>query len=215
VIDTRGSRQAILRAYNLFADFYGLWSALFEEKAIIHGLALARVLPGERILDVAAGPGKVMALLAKQAGEPGCTVGVDLSPRMLHVARRRSPKAALIQADARLLPFGEGVFDLVWSSYFLDLLPTAELTPLLREFRRVLRPGGRLLLVSLSQKSETPTLWERVYRITPSRLVPYLFGGCRPIQSAPFAQAAGFVEVERHVVSQVFDSEIVIARNPL
>ena len=215
MIEARGSRQAVLRAYDLFADFYGFWSALLEEKAIVRGLALAKVSLGERVLEVAVGPGTVLVRLRQQTGESGLTVGVDLAPRMLHGARGRGPQALLVQADARSLPFGGGAFDLVWSSYFLDLVPSAELTPLLREFRRVLRPGGRLLLVSLSQKGEAPTWWERFYRITPSWLVPYLFGGCRPIRSAPFAQAAGFTLIERQVVSQGFDSEVILGRNPL
>ena len=180
MIEARGSRHAVLRTYNLFADFYGFWSVLFEEKAITCGLALARVLPGERVLEVAVGPGTVLARLRQQTGKSGCAVGIDLAPRMLRVARRRAPQALLVRADARSLPFGEGAFDLVWSSFFLDLVPTAELTPLLQEFRRVLRLGGRLLLVSLSQKGKAPTWWERSYRLTPSWLVPYLFGGCRP-----------------------------------
>jgi hypothetical protein len=80
--------------------------------------------------------------------------------------------------------------------------------------KRVLRPGGRLLLVSLSNKVEAPGLWERLYRITPSWLVPYLFGGCRPIQFAPFAQAASFAQIEREVVSsRGLDSEIMLGRN--
>jgi ubiquinone/menaquinone biosynthesis C-methylase UbiE len=214
VIEARGSRRAVLRAYDLFADFYGFWSALFEEKAIMRGLALAQVSPGERVLEVASGPGTVIIQLKRRAGETGRTVGVDLAPRMLRVARRRDPQAFLVRADARSLPFGEGAFDLVWSSYFIDLVPTAELTPLLREFRRVLRPGGRLLLVSLSKKGEAPTWWERFYRITPSWLVPYLFGGCRPIESAPFVQAAGFAQIERQMVSQGLDSEVILGRNP-
>jgi ubiquinone/menaquinone biosynthesis C-methylase UbiE len=124
---------------------------------------LAHVSPEERVLEVAVGPGAVAVRLSQQVGESGRAVGVDFAPRMLRVARRRSPHAILVRADALSLPFGEGAFDLVWSSYFLDLVPTAELTPLLRELRRVLRPGGRLLLVSLSQKSEAPTWWERFY----------------------------------------------------
>ena len=215
MIDARGSRRAVLQAYNLYADFYGFWSALFEEKAIACGLTLAHVMPGERVLEAAVGPGTVLVRLSQQVGESGHAVGIDLAPRMLRVARRRSPQAMLVQADARSLPFGEGAFDLVWSSYFLDLVPTAELAPLLREFRRVLRAGGRLLLVSLSQKGEAPTWWERCYRITPSWLVPYLFGGCRPIQAAPLAQQAGFTLIERQVVSQGLDSEVILARNPL
>ena len=214
MIDARGSRPAILRAYNLFAGFYGFWSALFEEKAIARGLALVRASPGERALEVAAGPGAVLARLRQQIGDSGCAVGVDLAPRMLRAARRRSPQALLVRADAHSLPFRPGAFDLVWSGYFLDLIPNAGLTPLLGEFRRVLRPGGRLLLVSLSQQGDAPTWWERCYRITPSRLVPYLFGGCRPVRCTPYVEAAGFAPVERWVVSQGLDSEVILARNP-
>lgn len=214
MIEARGRRQAVLRAYNLFADFYGFWSALFEERALTHGLALAGALAGERVLEVAVGPGTILLRLSQQVGESGLAVGVDLASRMLRAARRRSPGVILAQADARSLPFGVGAFDLVWSSYFLDLVPTEELTPLLREFRRVLRPGGRLLLVSLSQKGETPTWWERIYRITPSWLVAYLFGGCRPIQAAPLIEQAGFGQIQREVVSQGLDSEVVLGRNP-
>jgi len=156
VIETRGSRRAVLRAYNLFADFYGFWSALFEEKAIADGLALARVSPGERVLEVAVGPGTVGVRLSERTGESGIAVGIDLAPHMLRVGRRRSPQVLLVREDARSLPFGEGAFDQVWSSCFLDLVPTAELAPVRQEFRRVLRRGGRLLLVSLSQKGKAP-----------------------------------------------------------
>jgi demethylmenaquinone methyltransferase/2-methoxy-6-polyprenyl-1,4-benzoquinol methylase len=106
-------------------------------------------------------------------------------------------------------------FDLVWSSYFLDLIPTRELPLLLLEFRRVLRPNGRMLLVNLSKKGEHKTWWERIYLRTPSRLVPYLFGSCRPIQAAPLVRDAGFIRIERELVSEGLDSEVIIARKPL
>jgi ubiquinone/menaquinone biosynthesis C-methylase UbiE len=213
MIEARGRRSAIVRAYNLFADFYGFWSAIFEERAISRGLALAQIRPGEHILDVAVGPGTVLGRLMQQAGEHGVAVGIDVALRMLRVARRRTAGALLVQADAHTLPFAAGAFDLVWSSYFLDLVSTKELTPLLCEFRRVLRPGGRLQLVSLT--SETPTWWECLYRITPCRLVPYLFGGCRPIEATHFVQAAGFTRIDRQIVSQGLPSEVILAWNPL
>jgi len=111
---------------------------------------------------------------------------------MLAATRKRVPDAILVRADVRALPFPAGYFDLVWSSYLLDLIPTGKPLPLLGEFRRVLRPGGRILLVNLSKKDEGISWWERIYSVTPSWLVPYLFGGCRPIQAAPFVREAGF-----------------------
>jgi len=48
--------------------------------------------------------------------------------------------------------------------------------------------------------------------VTPTVLVPYLFGGCRPVLAEPFVRAAGFAEVEREFVSGGLDSEIITAR---
>ena len=109
------------------------------------------------------------------------------------------------------MPFPADGFDLLWASYLLDLIPTEELTPLLEEFRRVLRPGGRLLLVNFSKDSEKLIWWERLYQLTPTFLVPWLFAGCRPIQAVPFVRAAGFVGVEREYLAGGFNSEIITA----
>jgi len=215
MIEARGDRAAILRAYNLFRPLYGSWAMLLERQAVARGLERARAQPGERVLEVAVGTAAAFALLRQQVGSQGHVVGVDLSPGMLAATRHRVPDAILVQADARALPFPPDCFDLVWSSYLLDLMPTGELLPLLLEFRRVLRPGGRTLLVNLSKNDEGMTWWERTYELTPSWLVPYLFGGCRPIQAVPFVCDAGFAEVEREFVSEGVGSEVVIAKRPL
>jgi ubiquinone/menaquinone biosynthesis C-methylase UbiE len=215
VIEARGNRAAILRAYNFFRPFYGSWAALLERQAVARGLELAHVQSGERVLEVAAGTAAAFARLRQQAGPQGCVIGVDLTPGMLAATRRRVPAALLVRADARSLPFPADYFDLVWSSYLLDLIPTGELLALLVEFRRVLRAAGRLLLVNLSKKDEGVTWWERTYQLTPSWLVPYLFGGCRPIQAVPFVREAGFTEIGREFVSKGVGSEVIIARRPL
>jgi ubiquinone/menaquinone biosynthesis C-methylase UbiE len=212
MLDARGSRGAIARAYGLAAPLYGLWSTLFEERAIQRGLALASVRKGERILEVAVGPGAALAKLHREAGPAGLVVGIDIAPGMLRAARRRVPDAALALADARALPFRGGAFDMVWSSYFLDLIPTCELTPLLKEFCRVLRPDGRLLLVDLSKKGKGKIWWERFYSISPGFLIPYVFGGCRPIHAAQFVRDAGFVLIQQEIVSQGMVSEILLVR---
>jgi ubiquinone/menaquinone biosynthesis C-methylase UbiE len=182
---------------------------------VARGLELVQVQSGERVLEVAVGTAAAFTRLRQQAGPQGCVIGVDLTPGMLAATRRRVPEAILVRADARSLPFPAGYFDLLWSSYLLDLIPTRELLALLVEFRRVLRPAGRLLLVNLSKKDEDVTWWERTYQLTPSWLVPYLFGGCRPIQAGSFVREAGFTEVEREFVSKGVGSEVLIARRPL
>jgi len=215
MIEARGSRSGILRAYNFLRPFYGLWAALLERQAVTRGLERAQVRPGERVLEVAVGTAAAFQQLRQQVGTQGCAFGLDLAPRMLAATRRRVPDAILVQADARALPFPDGCFDLVWSSYLLDLIPTGELRPLLLEFRRVLRPAGRILLVNLSKNDARMSWWERAYQLTPPWLVPYLFGGCRPIQAARFVGEAGFTEIEREFISEGLSSEVVMAKNPL
>ena len=95
---------------------------------------------GDRVLEVAVGTGAVIARLCELAGPQGVVIGVDIAPQMLSVARRRARGAVLVGADARALPFAICSFDLLWSSYFLDLIPNAELPSVLLEFRKVSRP---------------------------------------------------------------------------
>jgi hypothetical protein len=72
-----------------------------------------------------------------------------------------------------------------------------------------------LLLVNLSKKEdEGITWWERAYRLTPSWLVPCLFGGCCPIRAVPFVREAGFTGIEREFVSSGLRSEVVVAKGP-
>ena len=212
MIEARGSRPALVRAYNLFSFLYGRTAARLEREAVTRGLARAPVRLGERVLEVAVGTAAAFARLRQLVGTSGQLIGVDVAPGMLAATRQRVPDARLVQADARALPFPHDYFDLVWSSYLLDLIPTGELTPLLGEFRRVLKPGGRLLLVNFSKNSNGLTWWERAYRRTPAWLVPWVFAGCRPVRAEPFVRDAGFANVEREFVPGGLDSEIITAR---
>ncbi|MFQ5817635.1 MAG: class I SAM-dependent methyltransferase [Terriglobia bacterium] len=212
MIEARGRRAAIVRAYNFFSYLYGNTAARLEREGVNRGLRQVRVQPGARVLEVAVGTGVVFERLRQRVGARGHLVGVDLAPGMLAATRRRVGEAWLVRADARALPFPTETFDIVWSSYLLDLIPTDELTPLVGEFRRVLKPGGRLLLVNFSKNSARLTRWERAYRLTPTWLVAYLFGGCRPVEAEGFVRAAGFVAVAREFVAGGLDSEIICGR---
>ncbi len=106
---------------------------------------LAReVLPGERVLDLGCGAGRFVRALAELGAEP---VGVEVAEGALARARRNVPGADLRLADPDgALPLGHGSVDLVWCSEVVEHV--LDVPALLGEARRVLRPGGRLLVTT-------------------------------------------------------------------
>jgi ubiquinone/menaquinone biosynthesis C-methylase UbiE len=98
--------------------------------------------------------------------------GVDLSPEMLAIARKRAdkigPTIVLREADAQDLPFADGSFDSVVCTYALCSVPDEARA--ISEMRRVLKPGGRLILVDHVRSSVRPIFWlQWVYEFIPSR----------------------------------------------
>lgn len=183
-------------------------AARYEARAKALALDLLAAAPGHRVLHVGVGTGAEHTALQRAAEPQGIVVGYGLSRGMLQLTRRRAD-TPLCEGDAARLPFQAGQFDRIFSAYMLDLIPLAEIPLVLAEFRRVLRPGGRLALVSLTEGVDLPSRlfvagWKLVYRFAPRRL-----GGCRPLQLANLLKAAGFA-AERHVVVQRgFPSEVL------
>ena len=106
----------------------------------------AALRPGERVLDVACGTGVVARLAARRVGPAGTVVGIDLNPGMLAVARSVAPAGSSIewhQSNVERLPLPDESFDVVVCSLGFQFVQD-RLTAL-REMRRVLAPGGRLI----------------------------------------------------------------------
>ncbi len=181
----------------------------FEGRAKALALELLAVEVGQHVLHVGVGTGAEHAALQRASGSEGLVVGCDLSRGMLELTRQRTD-TPLCEGDAARLPFASRQFDRLFSAYMLDLIPLAEIPLVLSEFRRVLRPGGRLVLVSLTEGADLLSWifvagWKLAYRLNPRRL-----GGCRPLQLVGLLEAAGFA-VERHVVVQRgFPSEVLV-----
>ncbi len=98
--------------------------------------------------------------------------GVDLTPEMLALARRRSADlgmpVSLTEGDAQALPFADATFDTVLSTYAMCSVPDERAAVL--EMRRVLKPGGRLILVDHIRSSVLPLYWlQRLMELAPSR----------------------------------------------
>jgi ubiquinone/menaquinone biosynthesis C-methylase UbiE len=173
-----------------------------------------------RILDVGIGPGSFFLEIRRRAGPGAFVCGIDLSRGMVRRARQRARRtgrdAPLFEADALALPFRADTFDVVLSSYVLDLMSEDDITAALDQFHRVLVPGGRLVLVNLSKPDPDRFTWyERCYRALPTAAQAYVLGGCRPVCLIEAVNAARFVEMHRTLVRQGLPSEIVVAEKGL
>ncbi|MGD9487403.1 MAG: methyltransferase domain-containing protein [Calditrichaceae bacterium] len=110
-------------------------------------IRLAALRPGERVLDVACGTGVVARLASQQVGATGTVAGLDVNPGMLAVARSVTPPGMLIEwheASAEEMPFPDASFDVVLCQMGLQFMPDKHAA--LREMRRVLVRGGRLII---------------------------------------------------------------------
>jgi SAM-dependent methyltransferase len=101
--------------------------------------------PGEHVLDVGSGPGFLADEMAREVGAGGRVVGVDPSESMLALARRQTAAAEFLPGGALELPFADDSFDVVVSTQVLEYVE--DVATALAEARRVLRPGGRVLVV--------------------------------------------------------------------
>jgi demethylmenaquinone methyltransferase/2-methoxy-6-polyprenyl-1,4-benzoquinol methylase len=170
--------------YDRLARWYDLVEAPFERQARAAGVRLLEAQPGERILEIGFGTGHTLLALARGVAPGGVVLGVDLSQQMAHVARHRLARnhppltPLLAQADARQLPLRERAVDAVTMSFTLELMATVDIPVLLGECERVLRPGGRLVVVSLDLH-EPLTRMTRVY-LAAHRRWPRLVD-CRPL----------------------------------
>ena len=213
VLEVKRPPQEIPHLYSRLAPVYELWARLAESRPRRHVLELAATGPGEDVLEVATGTGVQLVDLARRNPE-GQTVGVELADGMLRRTRSRLQSASLdrvelLLADARDLPFPDASFDLVVNSYMLDLLPCEDIPRVLGEFRRVLKPDGRLVLSNMTKgEARYHRIWDALY----ARGI-VLTANCRGVLAAPVLRALGFADVRREYHAQMgFPTEIVTAR---
>ncbi len=200
------------RHYNRVGQMLDLGSGLWYRCG---ALRRAGLRPGMRLLDVATGTGLVARGAATILGEPGRVIGMDPSRGMLGEARK-ALSGPLFQGRAEALPFRDDAFDML--SMGFALRHVADLEVAFREYWRVLKPGGRLLLLEVSRpdspvvrgllraylqhilplmaristRSKPAQLLMKYYWDTIDRCVP-------PETIVEVLRRGGFVDVNRHV----------------
>jgi demethylmenaquinone methyltransferase/2-methoxy-6-polyprenyl-1,4-benzoquinol methylase len=173
---------AVARMFDGVARRYDVMNTLMSLGQDHHWRRVVRdslhAIPGERILDVAAGTGTSTEALA---GSGATVIGCDFSVGMLAQGASRV-SVPLVAGDALRLPFADRSFDAVTISF--GLRNVVDVPTALREFRRVTRPGGRLLVAEFSVPTWGP--FRTVYVEYLMRAIPPL---ARTVSSAPDAYA--------------------------
>lgn len=150
-----GKRVYVRQLFSTIADRYDFITVLLsygqDRRWKRRLVALARISAGTSALDLACGTGDITFAVA---GEGARTIGLDITPRMLQIARAKPaavlhPRAAFVAGDMMGLPFPSGRFDLVTTGYGLRNVP--HLATAIAEIHRVLRPGGRLLSLDFNR----------------------------------------------------------------
>jgi ubiquinone/menaquinone biosynthesis C-methylase UbiE len=179
--------------YHRLSRWYDLFVGASEKKYRDLGLQRLKARPGERILEIGCGTGQAILSLAAAVGPTGLVCGLDLAAGMLAVSRARVGRAsladrvALQQGDAAGLPYAAGSFDAIFISFTLELFDTPEIPLVLQQCRTVLRPDGRLVLVTLAKQPGTAvTIYEWLHDRLP------VWVDCRPIYARAALREAGF-----------------------
>jgi ubiquinone/menaquinone biosynthesis C-methylase UbiE len=181
--------------YNRISRVYDLLARRSEVPMQNAGLDLLKAVPGEKVFEIGFGTGHCLIALARAVGPTGTVHGVDLADRMVQQTTRNLAAAGLLGrcdlrcGDASQLPFAEESMDAVFMSFALELFDTPEIPQVLRECRRVLRTGGRIVVVGMSREGPGELL-VRVFEWM--HLVFPMFVDCRPIYVRRALEAAGF-----------------------
>ena len=130
-------------------------------------LSFAKLKPGEAVLDVGCGTGTIALLAKKTVGPEGRVDGIDASPEMIARATAKAKRAGLkvgfLTATAQELPFTDGQFDVVLSTLMFHHLPKKVREEFGGEVFRVLKPGGRVLIIDFTRPPRQ-TITFRIHR---------------------------------------------------
>jgi ubiquinone/menaquinone biosynthesis C-methylase UbiE len=204
--------------YNKISRVYDLLSERSEAPMRKAGLDLLNPASGESILEIGFGTGHTLVSLAQAVGPKGKVFGLDLSDKMAKLAKKNLAKAGLLDrarircGDATQLPYPASSMDGVFMSFTLELFDTPEIPKVLSQCQRVLRPGGRIVVVGISKEGRKDPLinvFEWTHRHFPN------FLDCRPVYVRRAMEGTGFTVRNALTKHMWIPVEIVLGINNL
>ena len=205
-------------SYDKISRFYDYFAGVFEKKYRNMALERLDIKRGETVLEIGFGTGHCLKQMAESVGDEGRVYGIEISSGMLEVSKRRLEEAGLLgrvklyYGDALKMPYEDNKFDAVFMSFTLELFDTPEIPKVLDKIERVLKPNGRLGVVSMS-KEDGGSILLRVYEWTHKKFPKY--ADCRPIYIEQSIKNAGFeIEYKEKVKLFGLPVEIVIGVVP-
>jgi len=208
------SRAETKALYDKISKVYDLLSEHTEGPVREAGLRMLAPAAGETVLEIGFGTGHALVWLAHAVGPSGMVHGIDLSDGMMAVAGTLAGHAGVADrvelrtGDATDLPYPADSMDAVFMSFTLELFDTAEIPAVLAQCRRVLRAGGRIVVVGMSKEGAHGLVYE-AYEWT-HRHFPN-FVDCRPILVSQVLAAAGFQVTEKRNLQIWVPMEVVRA----
>lgn len=179
---------------------YSTRNAVLQRESVLRATEIRK---GAAVLDIGCGPGFLSQQIVAYVGEQGRVCGVDISEEMVNLARHRCRDYACVEftvGDAANLQYADGEFDLAFSTQvyeYLDDVPAA-----LSELYRILKPGGRALILDTDQDSlvwysEKPELMKQILQVWDEHLIdPHL-----PRKLIPQLREAGFTLDSANVIA--------------
>jgi ubiquinone/menaquinone biosynthesis C-methylase UbiE len=200
------SKEAARASYNRLSRWYDVIAGSTEKKYRDWGLEKLSAQLGF-------GTGHCLVALAKAVGSAGSVIGLDISDGMLAIARERlqteglGDRADLHLGDAAKLDFLEAAsLDGVFMSFTLELFDNPEIPRVLQECHRILKPGGRVAVVSMT-KTNPPGVAVRMYEWFHEKMPNY--ADCRPIFARQSIEQSGFA-IQDHSLSSMWGLPVEI-----
>ncbi|QDV47567.1 Demethylmenaquinone methyltransferase [Stieleria neptunia] len=206
------------RFYDRISHAYDMIADGGEHVARERGLELLSVKTGESVLEIGFGTGHSLVTLVEAVGDEGSVTGIDISSGMRDVAMKRlneagqSHRVKLIAQETPPLPFDDEAFDAIVMSFTLELFPTETIPEVLRECRRVLKPSGRIGLVSMAtlEDGESESVLERTY-VWMHTHFPHIVD-CQPIPLEQLVIETGFrIDAQERIDLFTMPVAIVVA----
>lgn len=209
VLQTKEETKAF---YNKIAKVYDVLAEHSEAPVRKAGLEMLNVQTGQHVLEIGFGTGHCLIELARAVGPSGKIFGIDLSDKMVEISQKLAEKEGLDDrielacGDALHLPYEPESFDSLFMSFTLELFDTPEIPLVLAECKRVLKPGGRIVVIGMSRILPDGLVME-IFEWTHRHFPNYL--DCRPIMVRQAFEDSGFHICDSKIMKMWINVEVV------